>query len=187
MFGYFDVLPLPLEWPADETFRTLTDRAAGLFIWASTASTFIQDGHDPRKRLCLLVEEEGTSGAMFGLDALYDTALRAAGKWEDPDFGADVRAILGVILVARDPISHNVIDKLLCIADDRPSVLTISRLGCVLSQNPTFRILHPFFTDFLSDRVRCGTDAWFFDLVEHNHFLASHCIDLLQSVRRLNI
>jgi hypothetical protein len=185
--NYSDSLTLALDWPGHDMDHVLTRRAAGLFIWASTACAFIEDGHDPRKRLRLLVGADAASGAMSALDALYTTALQTAGKWDDPDFGVDFRAILGVILVARNPISHNTIDKLLCITDDRPSFLTISRLGCVLTQHPVVRILHPSFADFLSDRVRCGTDMWFIEPTAHNRNLAIRCLCLLQGILKRNI
>jgi hypothetical protein len=183
----YDILALSLGWPGEETFRTLTERAAGLFIWASTASAFVEDGHDPRKRLCVLLQAETTSDAASALDALYTTALRSAGKWDDPDFGSDFRAILGLILVAKSPLSHKAIDELLHTDKDRPSILTISRLGCVLTQSPTVRILHPSFADFLSDRVRCGTDAWFIDPEAHSHNVAIGCLSLLQRTLKRNL
>jgi hypothetical protein len=54
------VLHLPLEWPGDK-LRALCIRACGLFVWASTAVVFIEDGHDPEERIDILLQ-----GVLFG-------------------------------------------------------------------------------------------------------------------------
>ena len=166
--------------------RHLASRASGLFVWASTASRFI-DGHDPRRRLDIILRGHTESGADRALDTLYRTALQAAGNWDDADFVADFRAILGAVLVAQQPLSSNVIDLLLDTLSDRPSIHTISQLGCVLQQYPTVRLLHPSFADFLTTRARCGRDAWFFDQVSHNQTFFLHCLRHLNGVLRRNL
>jgi hypothetical protein len=146
-------LPLLLEphWPGDQAIQALVQCSAGLFIWAATACRFV-DGHDLQRRLNLLLCGDPNSNAELALDALYRTALQSIGMWDDDDFVADFCAIMGVILVAKNPLSASAIDALLCL--DRPSSLTISRLGCLLNwqQLQPVRILHPSFSDFLSDR-----------------------------------
>jgi hypothetical protein len=178
-------LRLPLDWPGDVAIQALADRAAGLFIWAYTAFRFV-DGHDPRKRLDVLLQGNVTVNAESALDALYSTALESAGRWDDEDFCIDFRAIMGTILVARQPLSHNAIDNLLCL--DRPSLHTLSRLGCVLDLNDgdLVRILHPSFRDFLSDSERCK-EFWFLDLTLSNRQLAIRCMERLENVLRRNI
>jgi hypothetical protein len=56
----------------------------------------------------------------------------------------------------------------------------------LLSSEPV-RILHPSFADFLSDRLRCGSDLWHIDTLLHNQLLAVHCISHLNTVLRRNI
>jgi hypothetical protein len=48
-------LSLEPNWPGDAAINKLVARAAGLFVWASTACRFI-DGHDPRKCLEVLLK-----------------------------------------------------------------------------------------------------------------------------------
>ena len=38
-----NMLRVPSDWPWDESLRTLSQAANGLFIWASTAVKFIQE------------------------------------------------------------------------------------------------------------------------------------------------
>ena len=179
---------LGVDWPGESNIFDLTKRACGLFVWASTASKFI-DGHDPRKRLDVILKGGGSavSGAESALDSLYQTALESVGLWNDDDFVADYRAIIGMVLVLRNPLSSTAIDVLLRTLDGRPSISTITNLGCVVTSNPTVRIIHPSFADFLSTRSRCGRDIWFFQKTSCNSTLADHCLYHLNNVLRRNI
>jgi hypothetical protein len=166
------------DWPKDADIQALTEKACGLFVWASTASKFI-NAHDPRKRLDIILKGNATSGAENALDVLYQTALHSVDMWDDEDFIADFRAILGVVLILRNPLSTTAIDELLGSHQRRPSTELISQLGCVLSASPTVRLLHPSFADFLFTQQRCGRDIWYIDPVVNHGILAMHCLDLL--------
>ena len=179
-------LQLGIEWPGEVVFHQLVDRASGLFVWASTAWEFI-NGHDPRRRLDVILREDIASDAEAALDVLYKTALESIGFWDDEDFISDFRAILGVILVARVPLSSASIDAFLRLPKDRPSMYTISLLGCVLQQNPCVRILHPSFADFLMTPQRCKWDTWFFDRATYHRRLAFHCLDCMDAVLKQNM
>jgi hypothetical protein len=179
-------LGLGEEWPGEHDIWRLSKRASGLFIWASTASEFI-DGHDPERRMEMLLKEKTTSGAESALDALYMTALESAGLWDDTDFVDDFRSILGIILVAKNPLSHSTIDSLLGMEKRRPSLHTIALLACVLARSPAVRILHPSFADFLMDRERCGRDVWYIDRTSHHFRIAVKCLERLDGALKRNI
>jgi hypothetical protein len=125
--------------------------------------------------------------AESALDVLYQTALEHAGRWDDPDFVTDFRAILGVVLATKDSLSVSAIDSLLGTADGRPSIHTISLLGCVLYSTPRVRVLHPSFVEFLSNKERCQKQIWFIDLGYQHVRLATLCLDRLSGVLRRNI
>jgi energy-coupling factor transporter ATP-binding protein EcfA2 len=127
---------LGVDWPGEEVLHQLVQRASGLFMWAFTASEFI-NRHALKKRLDIVLSGDVASGAEAALDALYKTALTSAGHWDDKDFVDDFRAILGTILVVRQPLSCAAIDALLHLPDDTPSMHTLSLIGCLLQQNPT--------------------------------------------------
>ncbi|KIM82227.1 hypothetical protein PILCRDRAFT_473452 [Piloderma croceum F 1598] len=177
---------LSADWPGENRLRTLAERASGLFIWASTACKFI-DAYDPEQRLGVLMQADVGCDAESALDSLYVTALRSAGQWEDSDFAADFRAILGTLLVARNPLSLAALTKLLSTGSQRPPVHAISRLGCVLHTNTIIRILHPSFADFLSNRIRCQSDAWFINMTLHNMRVAQFCLDHMDGYLRYNM
>ena len=186
-------LGLSPGWPGQDNVTALVRHAQGLFVWASTACAFIEEGHDPRLRLAPLITITVSSTPLKALDALYETALRSAGSWNDEAFRSDCLSILGLILVVKIPISCNAMDDLLnCGLPQglpRPSLHTLSCLGSVLrlSETDPIRILHPSFQDFLSDRVRCGNNAWFVELNRHHGDLAICCIGLLEQKLKKNI
>lgn len=174
-------LQLDSDWPGDEKIDALTERAAGLFVWASTACLYI-DSYTPDRQLNELITEQSvdTSSEPFAnLDRLYKAGLQSAGRWTDPRFRSDCCAILGAILCARIPLTCYMIDSLLSLSQS--CLQSISHLGCVLrwSETEPIRILHPSFHDYLS--ARCGGEPWFIDLDQHNERLAVNCVKLLDS------
>jgi hypothetical protein len=177
------------HWPGDDKINSLVNGAGGLFIWASTACLYIEDGY-PSLRLSELVNKQPDSSfsePFAQLDNLYKTGLQSARFWNDRLLRSDCCNILGVILCARVPLSCSVIDTLLALPQETSSLKSISRLRCVLHVSDTerIRILHPSFHDYLSER--CRDQPWSIDLERHNKELALRCIDLLDKELRENI
>jgi len=179
-------LQLDKDWPGEDALCKLVQRASGLFVWASTASEFI-NGFNPIKRLDDILKRDVASGAEAALDTLYKSALESVGLWDDDDFVSEFRAILGIVLVAHQPLSSGAIDALLHLSHDRPSMHTLSLLGCVLQQHPTIRIIHPSFGEFLMTRARSGRDIWFFEASSYHRHLAFRCLDRMDAVLKQNM
>ena len=180
---------LGTHWPGDDKVSALTKSAGGLFVWASTACLYIS-GYDPDKKLGELIahqQEINPSERFAPLDKLYKTGLQSAPHWHDPSFRTDCRDILGVVLSARHPLSHSVIDVLLELPPNRTCLQSISHLGCVLhvSESEGIRTLHPSFHDYLAKR--CNAEPWSIDLELHNKKLGLHCIELLDKELHENI
>ena len=140
------IFGLPADWPGSQRIQALADQSAGLFVWASTASTFIEDGHNPEARLGIVLSSHARSKAESGLDALYATALAASGKWDDETFVSGFQFIMGIILVARTPLSDLAIDEILGLRKDRRSQFTLTRLTCLLHWRPGRWEAHSDFT-----------------------------------------
>ena len=177
------------HWPRDDLISALADDAGGLFIWASTALLYIESGY-PSQRLSQLVTEQpddNPSGPFAQLDSLYKTCLQSIGLWNDQVFRSYCRNVLGAILCARVPLSCSVIDALLALREDTPSLNIVSRLRCVLhiSETEGVRILHPSFHGYLSER--CRGRPWSVDPEHHNKEFALRCINLLDKELRENI
>jgi NACHT domain len=179
-------LLLPSDWPGNDKVQILSERAGGLFIWASTACLYM-DSHDPQPRLDELITQQPmhASAPFSKLDKLYKTGLESAGNWSDPELKSDYRAIFGTILCARIPLSSSAIDSILMLP--RPCLQSVSHLGCVLywSDVQPIRLLHPSFHDYLSRRSH--TEPWFIDIEKHQEMLAVHCIKLLDRDLQENI
>ena len=181
--------PMVPDWPGDTAIQAMTQRAGGLFVWASTACRFI-DAHSPQKRLDILLRGDVNAKPELALDALYKTALEATGVLDDKELCSDFRAIMGIILVAMEPISHMTIDALFPL--DSPSLYTIQKLGCVLRWSETdptepVRLLHPSFADFLMNRRRCNLEALHVAAAVHCENIAIGCIRHLDGVLKKNI
>lgn len=148
---------LGVGWPGGKKLDALASRACGLFVWASIVCNFI-DAHDPGKRLDVILQGNKASTAEAALNNLYRTALDRSGLWDDKDFIANFRAIIGLLLFLRNPLTSIAIDNLLASRNGRPSAQTMKRLSCLVSSNLTVRFIHPSVADFLMDRLRCGRD-----------------------------
>ncbi|KZP06316.1 hypothetical protein FIBSPDRAFT_1002088 [Athelia psychrophila] len=170
-------------WPGRAAIAELSARAFGFFAWAVNASNFL-DAHSPPNRLQFLLVQQLASipdlttpldefyrdlnTLNTPLDELYMAALNSAGSRTDADFVRDSRAIMGAILGSPVAISttaiHHLLDHSLSPLS-APVMVTIRRLGSVLSYGPVVQALHPSFLDLLSSRERCGRDInWSFEL-----------------------
>jgi len=72
---------LPANWPGPRVVARMTKRASGLFIWAATASRFIQQGRQfAERRLESIMKQNGDGpvGPEKHLDNIYLTVLRDA-------------------------------------------------------------------------------------------------------------
>lgn len=179
-------LQLSADWPGEAMLRRLVQKASGLFVWASTASEFV-NGYDPIKRLRTILDQDSTPKAEAPLDDLYTTALESIQFWDDEDFVADFRVIMEVVLIARQPLSSTSIDALLYLPEDRPSKYRISFLACVLQQNPAVCIMHSSFAEFLMSKDRCKRDIWLFARSACHSNLALQCLKRLDAVLEFNM
>ncbi|KAG6380569.1 hypothetical protein JVT61DRAFT_4932 [Boletus reticuloceps] len=185
-------LDLPSDWPGKARTEALALRASGLFIWASTACRYIEKGQDPEERLSQLEHASLYGDAEAALDGIYITALESAGRWDDVAFATDFREIMGLIIVAEDPLTAHTIDLLNADVESRrrrPCLHTIRHLGTVLQwgENQPICVMHPSFADFITERRRCGSDAWFIDRPAQHLRIARLCMTRLRKVLKKNM
>ena len=186
MVGKQRPLMVGVDWPGDDEIAKLTKRTSGLFAWALAASGFIND-YNPRIRIDDLLKRSLIPDAEAALDFLYKMILCSVCNWnENPqDFVTDFRAIAGMVLVARMPLSTDAIDSLL-VPPHCPSKDTLEFLGCVISSEPTVRVLHSSFIEFLSNPARCG-DIWHVNPPTFHRSLAIRCLNRLDYALKDNI
>jgi hypothetical protein len=138
-------------WPKPMDVDEMVARAAGLFIWATTALKYIGDNQDdkfgPEHRL-----SEVTSGQMRtgGVDGLYLAILDRSFKTSQEGF----RAVMGTILLSKEPIGISDILRLQGYCQSESAVSgVLKRLSSVLSggTDDVITIRHQSFVDFLTN------------------------------------
>lgn len=195
---------LTADWPGPKRRQALVRRAAGLFVWASTACNFIEDDQSdgPEMQLRLILEEPDIPsdiGSLWtALDALYLQVLRqsvpASASFSRLE---ELRVVLGTILLAVDPLSLLDLTNLLnvrpvALSSDGKAVRDILRkLHSVLvipaTDSQTLRIIHPSFVDFVTDPTRCTDDRFYLNPKAHHIYLTKRCLIRMQECLRRDI
>ena len=169
----------------------LTQRAEGLFIYASTARQFIfrntEDPDEAAHRIERLVSEtETVVHTVTGrLDKLYLTILDHAlpeSLLERPNFTTWTQDVLGSIAVLQDQVTPRTLGSLIDIPFN--GILNIiSRLASVIlvPDNPDVEIrpIHASFPQFLVDRNRCTNPSFFIEPTSHHSRFALVCLTIL--------
>jgi hypothetical protein len=185
---------LPQPWPTDDQLTALMKKSGGLFIFASTAIKLILDKDgSPRKTLDSILSQhdgfadEGTSG----LDELYSQVLGRAFGAKPDKLSSTRRAILGLLVIASDPLCATAISDILqleCTDDVKTCLRSLHSLLIVpdkLSQ--PIRFHHKSFPDFLTDPARC-TDPKFFIAKDEHHFVVMQgCFRIMGTKLKRNI
>ncbi|KAF7363072.1 WD40 repeat-like protein [Mycena venus] len=170
-------------WPGKEKIDVLSTFAAGLFIWASTATKYLRKAHDPNDALDHLLRKGSD------LDCLYAVALQSTEFWEDKTFAERAQACLAAVVLGKVPMSDTTINALLGLDTKHSSAPVFFKLGCVLQWAPGkfARILHTSFGDYLTDPDRCGQEPWFIDPAFWGPQLARSCLQVLNTELQFNI
>jgi hypothetical protein len=175
------------DWPRPREIEQLTRCAGGLFIWASTAVGFIEDG-PPDGRLQIVLNTSTQGESLVKLDELYQLTLAHQFKtFRAPELDT-LRQILGAIVTARERLTDDLLCQLLRL--QRSTVHDIlSRLRSLLqwSIGEPIRVLHASFPDFLGDCGRCKDRRWFIDEPVHHCRLATACLGIMRDRLRFNI
>ncbi|KAF7363084.1 WD40 repeat-like protein [Mycena venus] len=117
-------------WPGKEKIDVLSTFAAGLFIWASTATKYLRKAHDPNDALDHLLRKGSD------LDRLYAVALQSTEFWEDKTFAEQAQACLAAVVLGKVPMSDTTINALLGLDTKHSSAPVFFKLGCVLQWAP---------------------------------------------------
>ena len=170
---------LPSEWPGGAVIKQLTVQAAGLFIWATTVTRFMEEG-TPTGQLSMILD----GGFGFGdIDTLYTTILNNAFKGSGVD---SAKAVLGAIVLIKMPLDEQNLQKLLREASDTIEfVLQKAQSVIMRDSNHGIRITHQSFADFLCDPTRSG--QFYTNLQTLEQHLALSCLQIMNSGLEFNI
>ena len=184
------------DWPFPSDIDILCEKAAGLFIYASTAIKFVSSRHhQPPKRLNILISlsQNTTREGEFGIDSLYTEILRQAYYDLGPDdqnpdnqeVYCRFRSVVGAVLLAFNPLSmeslshflqdFNTLSDISTALDPLHSLLLVPE-----DAEDSIHILHKSFPDFLMDPKRCQDTRFFVDPPVHHTEILFSCLHLME-------
>ena len=184
------------DWSSSSDIETLCKKAAGFFIYASTAVKFVASENDsPSERLALVTSlpqstaEEGKSG----VDQLYIRVLEQAfrdDRMENSLRYSRFQAVVGTVLLVFNPLSVKGLSELLGHHSShiRTTLRPLHSLLLVPDnlEDPILAF-HKSFPDFLTDPGRCGDGRFFVEpLVRHAEILLS-CLNIMKERLKKNI
>ncbi|KAK7464481.1 hypothetical protein VKT23_006651 [Stygiomarasmius scandens] len=163
------------KWPDEQLLQKLVQRANGLFIWAAVACKFVGGGDYPEENLAALIDDsiDNVTEPLETLYRIYATALKLAGQWKQgTHFTQEACAVIGLILIAKTPLTSNAINQLLQLSSSR----IIDKLGSVLRCKGPIRLIHSSFADYLST---CRNEVWYIDQAAHTVILIQNCLSVM--------
>ena len=184
------------DWPSSSDLDILCEKAAGLFIYASTVVGFVASGdHQPTERLTDIISlpqstvEEGRSG----IDQLYTEVLRQAFlniRADDRRFYSCFRSVVGAVLLVFNPLSVSTLSDLLGISHVSTTLRSLHSLLVIPTSEPDptpIHALHKSFPDFLTDPGRCTDQQFFVEPSIHHREILLPCIKLMKARLKRNI
>jgi hypothetical protein len=189
-----DDVSLPEDWPSKAQLEALTKKSGGLFIFASTVIKLILDEYeDPGSQLEDILNqpdsfaEEGEKH----LDQLYREILgRVYGRKRDKQMDRR-RAILGLLVVARDPLSATSIASILGISHINLVMTCLNGLHSLLvipkDTLQPIHFHHKSFPDFLTNQDRCTDPKFYVDTNEHHFVVMQGCFSIMNKQLKRNI
>ena len=175
------MLKVPSDWPWGERLQTLSESANGLFIWASTAIKFIQEGRLNRfKRLEGLVNNP----KLLNLNDLYIIVLKNALQWDDYESSV-FKDVFSLIFFSKSPLSIQDITGILGLQEDTVSeLLSYLRSLVAYGEGQPIKIHHTSFYDYL---VSCVGQPWYIEAEAQKTSIVNKCFDRMEELLRYDI
>jgi hypothetical protein len=166
-----------------DAISKLSQRASGLFIWASVAVSYILKS--PLERLQQVLDVNDSLSSLKTLDILYKTALNSVlDEITDEDIQRNARAILGAIMALSRvtmniPLTTPILTSLLAHLDVTRINGFLDKLRSVMitanDNTSAIKLMHKSLDDFLTDKNRCGM-GWYICLQDEYRNAAVACL-----------
>ncbi|KAF9472429.1 hypothetical protein BDN70DRAFT_887004 [Pholiota conissans] len=179
-----------------QELKNLVGQAAGLFIYAATVVKYLGKCSPPEQlgRISRLppsgIPQSRKDTSL--LDILYLQVLQDAfAKFEDEDIDFDRRLkIMHTFLCSAEPISINIVAKLLFPPEDPDFTKTISHVlaslhAVLYTQNHMVLSYHKSFTDFMFDQNRAK--HFWCDTLQFHLLLSNSCFRVMDIGLKFNI
>jgi hypothetical protein len=180
---------LPGDWPGTTTVTEMVCRAAGIFMWAITATNFIDcRGISPKGRLRKIMDNAFDSTSMKPLYSLYTSILEISfGDISGGDPEAEVlRSVLSTMVLAKRPLHDIEYTKLPTTEPVSEDMLDSIRDGLRSVVAPgALRFVHKSFEDFLLSE-ECPR-KYAIRMEESQHLLTTLCLTTMTANLRFNI
>ena len=152
---------------------------------------FIESAHhEPNKCLQIVVLETNSTKyeGCAGIDSLYSQILlHAFSDVHEPEVFANLRNVLGAILLAFNPLSRKELSTILGVSTTLIST-TLRHLHSVVlvptDESKEIRVFHKSFPDFLQDGKRCTNPRFSIDPTAHHSDMALKCLELVKKLER---
>ncbi|KAJ3113252.1 hypothetical protein HK098_007787, partial [Nowakowskiella sp. JEL0407] len=174
---------------ADDYAKQLAAKANGLFIWLALAMEEIC--HEDSDSLAVLkrylAEETDPGNNDHQMDGMYISSLKRVTDGKPSTFVELLAKILAAIVVVRTPVSDDALAKLFgTTLSDVRTKLSLVRSLLNISDN-AIQVIHKSFADFLLSPTRCTDPRFLIDIPATNLFLASRCLDSMNTSLHFNI
>ena len=185
---------LPQDRPSPSDIRTLCEKAAGFFTYASTVvKLFASRSHTPAEQLDQIISlaQSTTHEGWSGIDLLYTQVLEQAVGDMDLDteeIHSHFKTVVGAVLLVVNPLSARAFSELLRV----PSIpTTLCSLHSILlipenTEDP-IQVFHKSFPDFLTDPARCKDRRFLVEPAVHHAEILLACLNLMGERLKKNI
>ncbi|KLO10069.1 hypothetical protein SCHPADRAFT_535108 [Schizopora paradoxa] len=204
--GYYDP-----SWPGDQTINTLTNYAAGLFVWARMVTEFVgRKNGAPIHRLQLLMEDlhspmhSQSEARDTDVNMLYKKILSETFAGLSPQERDQTNLVLASFVWLKDSLPRKELEKLLIPfrdQDQENSALSLARASLVQSAienlmpvitshgpHERVQVCHKSFSDFLEDGAHLPIDLPFtLDRSQHSAQFTKLCLRLMNGMLHFNI
>ena len=186
-------------WPTKEQLDALSERAAGLFIYAVATVKFVDHkNNSPKRQLDRLLGSPESSAfegktkftASATLDLLYMSIIQEAFGDGYPEDDPKVRSVLGAVVLAANPLSPSAIATLLGFdVEDVIPILSSAHSLLTLHEDVDYpvRPFHKSFPDFIVDPVRCANSRFRVCPPDQHAELLIGCLGLMDRILELNM
>jgi len=185
------------DWPTSSEIDILCKKAAGFFIYASTAVKFI--GLNlcvPTKQLERIISlpQSTVYEGRSGIDLLYTQVLEqavadmVADNEGDEEILTCFRTVVGAVLLVFNPLSVKTLSDLLGVFNIPTTLRPLHSLLLVPDdQDDPICTFHKSFPDFITDHKRCKDKQFFVEPAIHHAEILLSCFNLMRERLKRNI
>ena len=182
------------DWPSPFEVTILCKKAAGFFIYASTAIKFIMSkSHTPTQQLNRITSlpQSTSHEGRYGIDLLYIQVLKQAiddVDAEDDEFHSHFKSVVGAVVLVFNPLSVKALSDLLRVSGIPTALRLLHSLLIVpVSKDAAVQVVHKSFPDFLMDSKRCPDHQFFIDPPIHHREILLSCLSCMRERLKRNI